>query len=147
MVAVLRGNDDVDPAHWPALTHDLLIAAGVASTAVDAAIRRFQVAHVYVECDETGNPLLAQHSRGERWVNAYSRPEWVPGIDTGQDVDLLSLTGVELTRRLPIGTGLRLEWERSRPGQGAGVAAHGRPRRPRQRPASLLLRRSHAAGL
>jgi hypothetical protein len=116
MVAVLRGNDDVDSAHWPALTQDLLTAAGAASTAVDQAVRRFQVAHVYVECDETGNPLLTHHSGGEQWVNAYSRPEWVPGVDTGQDVDLLSLTGVELTRRLPPGTGLRLD-----PGQVHGL--------------------------
>jgi hypothetical protein len=116
MVAVLRGNDDVDSAHWPALTHDLLAAASVASTAVVRAVRQFQMAHVYVECDETGNPLLAQHAGGERWVNAYSRPEWVPGVDTGQDVDLLSLTGVELTRRLPPGTGLRLD-----PGQEHGL--------------------------
>jgi hypothetical protein len=73
------------------------------------------VAHVYVECDEAGNPLLAL-VEGGRWVNAYSRPEWVPGVDTGQDLDLLSLTGVELTRRLPPGTGLRLD-----PGQGHGL--------------------------
>jgi len=116
MVAVLRGNDDVDSAHWPALTHDLLTAAGAASTAVDRAIRQFQVAHVYVECDETGNPLLTQHCEGGWWVDAYSRPEWVPGVGTGQDVDLLSLTGAELTRRLPVGTGLRLD-----PGQGHGL--------------------------
>jgi hypothetical protein len=109
MVAVLRGNDDIDSAHWPTLTHDLLTAAGAASTAVDRAIRQFQVAHVYVECDETGNSLLTQHSEGGWWVDAYSRPEWVPGVDSGQDVDLLSLTGVELTRRLPAGTGLRLD--------------------------------------
>jgi hypothetical protein len=109
MVAVLRGNDDVDSAHWPALTHNLLTAAAAASTAVDQAVRQFQVAHVYVECDETGDPLLAHDGERERWVNAYSRPEWVPGVDTGQDVDLLSLTGAELTRRLPVGTGLRLD--------------------------------------
>lgn len=116
MVAVLRGNDDVDPAHWPALTHDLLTAASAASTAVDQAVRRFQVAHVYVECDETGKPLLAEHGEGERWISAYSRQEWVPGVDTGQDVDLLSLTGAELIRRLPFGTGLHLD-----PGQGHGL--------------------------
>jgi hypothetical protein len=49
MVAVLRNNDDVDSTHWPTRTHDLLTAAGAASTVVDRVVRRFQVAHVYVE--------------------------------------------------------------------------------------------------
>jgi len=79
-----------------------------ASVVILFSSRQFQMAHVYVECDETGNPLLA-HAEGGWWVDAYSRPEWVPGVDTGQDMDLLSLTGVELTRRLPPGTGLRLD--------------------------------------
>jgi hypothetical protein len=109
MVSVLRDDRDGDSARWPALTRSLVTAAEVASTAADLAFRQFQVAQLYVECDETGDPTLTGGAAGSRWVQVFSRHGWVPGTDTGQDLEVLSLTGLELTRRLPEGVGVYLD--------------------------------------
>lgn len=108
-MSVLRNSHEADSERWPTLTRNLITAAGVAATAIDLAIRQFRATQVYVECDQTGDPVLTPGADGDRWVYAYSRRDWVPGIDAGQDVDLLSLTGLELTRRLRKGTGVQLD--------------------------------------
>lgn len=68
----------------------------------DPVIARFVAATVYVERDESGNGLLVHEaaSRG-RWVHAYSRPDWLPGVDVGQDVDYASMTGQHLLALVP----------------------------------------------
>lgn len=109
MVSVLRSNLDIDSERWPALTRSLVAAASVASSAVDLAIRQFRTAPIFVESDEAGEPSLVPGADGSRWIYAYSRQEWVPGIDAGQDIEVLCLTGLELTRRLPKGTGVCLD--------------------------------------
>lgn len=76
----------------------------------DPLLAEFLAAVVYVERDATGSGLLVQReSDGSRWVYAYSVPDWVPGVDVGQDVDYASLTGRHLHALLPPGVGVRLD--------------------------------------
>jgi len=109
MVSVLRGHNDADSTRWPALTRQLVASAKVTSTATDRVLAQFHANHVYVECDELGTPTVVVKTDGTSWVHAYTRRMWVPGVDIGQDVDVLNLTGVELSRRLPDGTGVCLD--------------------------------------